>query len=86
MERECVMARSARLPKRFPVGTRYVVEGRAGGKGLFLVSARYVVLPNGRRLDLPAKNVAVKCGCAAARRRGYRFPRQQAEHAARLGV
>jgi hypothetical protein len=77
------MARSARLPRRFPVGTRYVVEGRTGAKGLFQVSARYVVLPNGRRFDLPAKAAS---GGSRARRRRHGFPRQRAEHTVRLCV
>ncbi len=78
------MARSARLPPRFPVGTRYVVEGRTGAKGLFQVSARYVVLPNGRRFDLPVRTA--KRGGSRARRRLHRIPRERAEHAVRLGV
>jgi hypothetical protein len=43
---------SARLPKRFPVGTTYVIEGRSGGEGQLRVFSRYVVLPGGRRIDL----------------------------------
>jgi hypothetical protein len=43
---------SARLPKRFPVGTTYVIEGRGGGEGHLRVFSRYVVLPDGRRIDL----------------------------------
>jgi hypothetical protein len=78
------MARSARLPQRFPVGTRYVVEGRTGAKGLFQVSARYVLLPNGRRFDLPTKTAV--SGRSRARRRLHRFPRERAEHTVRLGV
>jgi hypothetical protein len=75
------MARSARLPQRLPAGTRYVVEGRKGAKGLFQVSARYVVLPNGRRLDLPSRAPASR---TRGRRRPKRFARE--EHAERLGV
>ena len=41
-----------RLPKRFPVGTTYVVEGRGGKDGNLSVFSRYVVLPNGRRINL----------------------------------
>jgi hypothetical protein len=78
------MARSARLPPRLPVGTRYVVEGRTGAKGRFEVSARYVVLPNGRRFDLPAK-IAVR-GDRRARRRLHRFARGRSEQPLRLGV
>jgi hypothetical protein len=40
------------LPNRFPVGTRYVVEGRRGAKGQLLVYHRYVEFPEGRRVEL----------------------------------
>ncbi len=39
-----------RLPKRFPVGTTYVVEGRGGDAGQLRVVSRYVVLPGGQRI------------------------------------
>jgi hypothetical protein len=42
----------SRLPKRFPVGTTYVVEGRGGEAGHLRVFSRYVVLPGGRRIIL----------------------------------
>jgi len=41
-----------RLPKRFPVGTTYVIEGRAGAEGHLRVFSRYVVLPGGGRINL----------------------------------
>src|SRR5262249_35845632 len=46
-----------RLPKRFPVGTIFIVEGRtvaANDKNNehFRVFSRFVVLPGGRRIDL----------------------------------
>jgi hypothetical protein len=37
------------LPTRFPVGTRYVIEGREGH-----IHLRYVEFPDGRKVDLPA--------------------------------
>jgi hypothetical protein len=43
-----------RLPHRFPVGATYVVEGYGGGEGALRVIARYVVLPGGRRINVPA--------------------------------
>jgi hypothetical protein len=43
-----------RLPRRFPVGAKYVVEGYGGDEGNFRVIARYVVLPGGRRINVPA--------------------------------
>ena len=45
---------SSSLPTRFPVGARYVVEGRGGEDGQLRVFSRYVVLPGGRRIKLPA--------------------------------
>lgn len=47
--------RSHRLPKSFPVGAVYVVEGTGGDRGCLSVSARYVVMPSGKRIDVPAK-------------------------------
>jgi len=41
------------LPKRFPVGARYVVEGRGGEDGHLRVFSRYVVLPGGQRINVP---------------------------------
>jgi hypothetical protein len=40
------------LPQRFPVGTRYVVEGRNRTRGGLLVRSRYIEFPNGRHVDL----------------------------------
>ena len=45
---------SSRLPRRFPIGAKYVVEGYGGEKGNLRVIARYVVLPGGRRINVPA--------------------------------
>lgn len=42
------------LPKWFPVGTTYVVEGRGGENGELQVCSRYVVLPGGERINLDA--------------------------------
>ena len=44
----------SRLPRRFPVGAKYVVEGSGGEEGNLRVIARYVVLPGGRRINVPA--------------------------------
>ena len=44
----------SRLPRRFPVGAKYVVEGSGGEEGNLGVIARYVVLPGGRRINVPA--------------------------------
>ena len=49
---------SSRLPRRFPVGAKYVVEGYGGDVGNLSVIARYVVLPGGRRINIPAANLS----------------------------
>jgi hypothetical protein len=43
------------LPKSFPVGAVYVVEGSGGDYGQLDVSARYVIMPGGKRIDVTAK-------------------------------
>lgn len=42
-----------RLPSRFPVGTRYVVEGHGGGQGRLRIRLRYLEFPDGRQVELP---------------------------------
>jgi len=46
--------KQGRLPKRFPVGTTYVVEGRGDPEGQLCVFSRYVILPGGERINLVA--------------------------------
>lgn len=41
------------LPCRFPVGTRYVIEGRGGGQGRLRIHLRYLEFPDGRHVRLP---------------------------------
>jgi hypothetical protein len=45
-----------RLPSRFPVGTRYVVEGR-GNQGQLRICSRYLEFPDGRQIDLPVEPI-----------------------------
>jgi hypothetical protein len=54
-----IMATQPRLPSRFPVGTRYIVEGEPGKGGQLQIVSRYVVMPSGVRYDLmtPAERV-----------------------------
>ena len=42
----------SRLPRRFPVGTRYVLEGVPAKEGQLQVISRLLVLPNGQEFDL----------------------------------
>jgi hypothetical protein len=46
-------SRVAELPNQFPVGTRYVIEGRGGGHGRLRISLRRLEFPDGHHLDLP---------------------------------
>jgi len=45
-----VSSSAARLPSRFPVGTRFVIEGRGGR-----IHLRYLEFPDGRQVVLPAE-------------------------------
>jgi len=40
------------LPSRFPVGTRYVIEGHRGKEGELCVVSRKIIMPNGKSFDL----------------------------------
>ena len=53
-------SRSDRLSRRFPVGTKFVIEGRSGGEGQMQVFKRYIELPNGTFFALPAHSVQQK--------------------------
>jgi predicted component of type VI protein secretion system len=59
---------AARIPKRVPVGTKYVIEGKAQGAGQVHVFSRYLVFPDGRCFDLPSDGSPAP---APARRRGF---------------
>jgi hypothetical protein len=57
---ECFTVRkSSRLPTRFPVGSKYILEGRGP------TVRRYIEFPNGRRVLLPTRK-ALSCTCAAS--------------------
>lgn len=49
---------TARIPKRVPVGTKYVIEGKSRGAGEVHVFSRYLVFPDGRRFELPSDGPA----------------------------
>jgi hypothetical protein len=57
-------SRISRLPSRIPVGTRYVIEGRAGS-----IHLRYLEFPDGQQFALPADPAERRSPGAAARRR-----------------
>jgi hypothetical protein len=46
------MAAIGRLPRRLPVGTRYVLEGVPSEQGRLRVISRLLVLPSGEEIEL----------------------------------
>lgn len=65
------MAYSAnRLPSRFPVGTKLVIEGRRGGEGQ--VFSRYLEFPDGTCFRLPKRPGKRKSAATARRARRTR--------------
>jgi hypothetical protein len=69
------------LPHRFPVGATYVVEGHGGEDGDLRVISRYVVLPGGRRINVPGAVrppvPAAAAAAAAIRRTANRLQSQE---------
>jgi hypothetical protein len=63
---------SGRLPNRFPVGTKFVIEGKRGGEGQLQVFSRYLEFPDGTFFPLPVRPPARK---ARPGRRGARRSR-----------
>jgi hypothetical protein len=55
------------LPSRFPVGTKFVIEGRPGGNGQ--VFSRYLEFPDGTRVRLPRHAEKPKAASRSAQRR-----------------
>lgn len=46
---------TSRLPSRFPVGTKFVIEGKRGGEGQVQVFSRYLEFPDGTFFPLPVQ-------------------------------
>jgi len=65
-------SRSHRLPSHFPVGTKFVIEGRSGGEGQVQVFKRYIEFPDGSFFPLPAHPVHRKSGTTHRSRRAVR--------------
>ncbi|HEY7998828.1 MAG TPA: hypothetical protein VIE87_08415 [Pseudolabrys sp.] len=57
---------SSRLPSRFPVGTKFVIEGKRGGEGQsgeeVQIFSRYLEFPDGTFFPLPTRPVQRKSG------------------------
>ena len=70
---EGVMAyRSNRLPDRFPVGTKFVIEGTRSSEGQTQVFSRHLEFPDGTFLALPAHPVQRKSGASRRSRKPRR--------------
>jgi hypothetical protein len=60
----------SRLPSRFPIGTKFVIEGRPGGEGQ--VFSRYLEFPDGTFLRLPKRADTSRSAALARRARRTR--------------
>lgn len=63
--------RSKRLPSRFPVGTKFVIESRRSDDGQ--IYSRYLEFPDGTQFPLPARP-------ALAQRKSTLAPRRRRQH------
>jgi hypothetical protein len=66
-----MMRKAKGLPSRFPVGTKFVIEGRPAGDGEVQIFKRHIEFPDGRYLQLPARPEKPR---SAALRRSRRPP------------
>lgn len=64
-----------RLPSRFPVGTKFVIEGRRGSEGQLQVFSRHIEFPDGTFIPLPARPAKRKSAPSARRSRRTRSRR-----------
>jgi hypothetical protein len=73
------MAYSSKLPSRFPVGTKFVVESRCGGEDQGQIYSGYLEFPDGTFFRLPARPVpaALTPKASISRRRGARGRRSR---------
>lgn len=59
-----------RLPSRFPVGTKFVIEGKPRGEGQVHVVSRYLEFPDGTFFPLPVRPTVRKAPSGGRRARG----------------
>ena len=65
-----IMSRAFGLPRDFPEGTRFVVEGCPDIDGHTRIVSRYLVFPDGRRVDLPSPAAGTRLAPVRNRRAG----------------
>jgi hypothetical protein len=71
------MSGIGRLPRRFPVGTRYVLEGVPAKGGQLQVISRRLVLPDGQQFDLTDETLE---SCPPRRARRSHMGRRRTKH------
>jgi hypothetical protein len=71
------MAYSSKLPTRFPVGTKFVIEGRKDGEGQIV--SRYLEFPDGTLFPLPAQPMPAQLKPKAPISRRQRARRRRAK-------
>jgi hypothetical protein len=64
------------VPRRLPIGAKYVIEG-FGEEGNLRVVSRYLVLPDGHRINVPSDLFRLPSPRAQAVRRSSRPARSQ---------
>lgn len=69
-----MMRKLKALPSRFPVGTKFVIEGRPAGDGEVQIFKRYIEFPDGRYLQLPARPEKPRSNALRRSRRGTAEP------------
>ncbi len=62
------------LPSRFPVGTKFVIEGKRRGEGDVQVFSRYIEFPDGTSCRLPLRPRKPKAAPVARRAMRKRKP------------
>jgi hypothetical protein len=66
---------SGRLPSRFPVGTKFVIEGKRGLEGQVQVFSRYLEFPDGTFFPLPVRPNNAKSAGQQTGRQAFTLPR-----------
>ena len=66
---------SSRLPSRFPVGTKFVIEGRRSDEGQVQVFNRYLEFPDGTFFPLPSRKAPAQTSVSGRRKRSGRAHR-----------
>ena len=79
---------SSRLPSRFPVGTKFVIEGQRLVEGQVQIFRRFIEFPDGTHFRLPTrpdKRLAKRKSAAPPRRTRAARRHPAAERGPRLG-